>query len=117
MQTVRDASRAEAHVRAGRWRDGLHSTPDIRDLTLGIVGLGTIGKVNTCEHEKDGTYLFLCQIVQKQVEALGMTVIYNNRRRLPPEGMSILLLSDDLQRSSLLAKQMKARLHTYLSTS
>ncbi|GJJ12459.1 hypothetical protein Clacol_006701 [Clathrus columnatus] len=68
MQTVRAASQAEARVRAGRWREGLKATPDIRDLTLGIVGLGTIGK-----------------IVHQQVKALGMKVIYNNRHRLPPE--------------------------------
>ncbi|KAF8502541.1 D-isomer specific 2-hydroxyacid dehydrogenase [Hysterangium stoloniferum] len=66
LQAVRAASQAERAVRQGRWHQGLESTPDIRNLTLGIVGLGRIGK-----------------IVQQQVEALGMNVIYYNRHRLP----------------------------------
>ena len=45
LQTVRAASQAEAVVRRGEWRRGLTSTPDIRDLTIGIVGMGSIGKV------------------------------------------------------------------------
>lgn len=45
FQTVRAASMAEAVVRRGEWRRGLSSTPDVRDLTIGIVGMGTIGRV------------------------------------------------------------------------
>jgi glyoxylate reductase len=45
FQTVRAASQAEAVVRRGEWRRGLNSTPDIRDLTIGIIGMGSIGKV------------------------------------------------------------------------
>lgn len=45
FQTVRASSQAEAVVRRGEWRRGLQSTPDLRDMTIGIIGMGTIGKV------------------------------------------------------------------------
>jgi glyoxylate reductase len=46
LQTIRGASAAEHAIRLpGGWREGLELTPDIRDLTLGIIGLGSIGKV------------------------------------------------------------------------
>jgi glyoxylate reductase len=45
LQTVRAASASEISVRQGKWSTGLPTVPDVRDLTVGIVGLGTIGKV------------------------------------------------------------------------
>ncbi|KAF8582199.1 hypothetical protein K439DRAFT_1391903 [Ramaria rubella] len=68
LQVIRAASQAEWSVRQGRWQQGLKRTPDIRDLTLGVIGLGTIGK-----------------LVQRNVEVLGMNVIYYNRHRLSCE--------------------------------
>jgi len=32
-------------VRQGKWRGDLRGTPDTRGLILGIIGMGTIGKV------------------------------------------------------------------------
>jgi len=85
LQTVRAASQAEMSVRQGKWRQGLEITPDPRDLTVGIVGLGTIGK-----------------LVQQKVEALGMKVIYYNRHRLPPsdEGNAHYVTFDELIRTA-----------------
>jgi len=66
LQSVRAASQAELGVRRGEWRGRLTPTPDTRDLVVGILGMGTIGK-----------------IVAQQVQAFGMQVIYHNRTRLP----------------------------------
>lgn len=48
LQVVRGASQAEAVVRRGEWRLGLEASPDVRDLTVGIIGMGSIGKVRIC---------------------------------------------------------------------
>jgi lactate dehydrogenase-like 2-hydroxyacid dehydrogenase len=72
LQILKDATRAEHFVKSGAWERGEPRTgmpTDVRDVTVGIIGLGNIGK-----------------LVQKKVEALGMKVIYHNRHRLPPEG-------------------------------
>ena len=91
LQTIRDATLADSVARDGSWETGTRPprTPDVRDITVGIIGLGTIGKVSL-----PGIYAVLfrsayCayQLVQKKVEALGMNVIYNNRHRLPPAGI------------------------------
>ncbi|KAG8960186.1 palmitoyltransferase pfa5 [Tulasnella sp. 408] len=68
LQTLRAASHAEIGIRRGGWRDGLTPTPDTREVVVGILGMGTIGKL-------------VCQ----QVQAFGMQVIYHNRRPLPRE--------------------------------
>ncbi|KAG8954617.1 hypothetical protein FRC04_011050 [Tulasnella sp. 424] len=66
LQTLRAASQAELGIRRGEWRTGLTPTPDVRETVVGILGMGTIGKI-------------VCQ----QVQAFGMQVIYHNRRPLP----------------------------------
>lgn len=58
FQTVRAASQAEAVVRRGEWRRGLQSTPDVRDLTIGIIGMGTIGKVRELLHDFNSGEMF-----------------------------------------------------------
>jgi phosphoglycerate dehydrogenase-like enzyme len=45
LQTVRAATEAEKSVRQGHWSYNLGRTPDVRDLVVGIIGMGTIGKV------------------------------------------------------------------------
>ncbi|KAF8320119.1 hypothetical protein DL93DRAFT_2053119, partial [Clavulina sp. PMI_390] len=79
FQTVRAASQAEAVVRRGEWRRGLTSTPDVRDMTIGIVGMGTIGK-----------------LVERKLDALGYRTVYHNRRPLPPNGSSEYVSFDEL---------------------
>lgn len=66
--TLRDASNTEANARAGKWRDGLELTQDPEGKTLGIFGMGAIGKATA-----------------KRLQAFGMKVVYHNRNRLSPE--------------------------------
>ncbi|CAE6501379.1 unnamed protein product [Rhizoctonia solani] len=47
LQTIRATTQAEMTLRKGQWTEGLEPTDDIRDLTIGIVGYGTIGRVST----------------------------------------------------------------------
>lgn len=97
-QTVRAASQAEAVVRRGEWRRGLQSTPDVRDMTIGIIGMGTIGKVSFtfAVRSKPPTvsnflaFISSIQLTQRKLDALGYNTIYHNRRRLSPAGELLL---------------------------
>ncbi|KAJ3995101.1 D-isomer specific 2-hydroxyacid dehydrogenase [Lentinula boryana] len=67
LQALRGSSEREADARAGKWFDP--SKPlakDARCSTLGIVGMGNIGK-----------------LVSEHMQHFGMKVIYYNRNRLP----------------------------------
>jgi len=81
LQVVRGASQAEAVVRRGEWRLGLEASPDVRDLTVGIIGMGSIGK-----------------LAQRKLDALGFQTVYYNRRRLSPseEGSARYVSFDEL---------------------
>ncbi|KAI0484983.1 putative 2-hydroxyacid dehydrogenase [Xylariaceae sp. FL0804] len=70
LATVRNTSMAEKSMRAGAWRAMADLVPsrDPSGLTLGIVGMGAIGK-----------YL------AKKAAAFNMKIKYHNRTRLPPE--------------------------------
>jgi lactate dehydrogenase-like 2-hydroxyacid dehydrogenase len=47
LAVVRDTTRGEKQVRDGRWRGEITPTLDPNGLTLGIIGMGGIGKVGT----------------------------------------------------------------------
>lgn len=65
LATVRQLPAAERHLRAGKWIDGAFPlSPTLRGRTLGILGLGRIGKA-----------------VAKRAEAFGLTVAYHGRSR------------------------------------
>lgn len=67
LQALRGSSEREADARAGKWFDS--SKPlakDARCSTLGIVGMGNIGK-----------------LVSGHMQHFGMKVVYYNRNRLP----------------------------------
>ncbi len=67
LATVRQLPAAERHLRAGRWlKDNFPLTATLRGRTLGILGLGRIGKA-----------------IARRAEAFGLTVIYHNRRPQP----------------------------------
>ncbi|KAF5380255.1 hypothetical protein D9757_008196 [Collybiopsis confluens] len=69
LQALRGSSEREADARAGRWYDSTKPlAKDARSSVLGILGLGTIGK-----------------LVSEHMQHFGMKVIYHNRTRLPPE--------------------------------
>ncbi len=66
LMTVREMSKAEAYLRAGRWaKEGDYrlSTASLRDRSVGIIGLGRIGKA-----------------IARRCEAFGLPVSYCGRR-------------------------------------
>ena len=65
LMTVREFSAAERYLRAGRWPQGAYplTKGTLRDRTVGIVGLGRIGKA-----------------IARRLEAFGVPVVYHNRR-------------------------------------
>ncbi|KAH8777109.1 D-3-phosphoglycerate dehydrogenase [Hyaloscypha sp. PMI_1271] len=68
LAVVRDTTRGEKQVRDGRWRGQITPTLDPNGLTLGIIGMGGIGK-----H------------IAKKISCFEMKVHYYNRTRLSPE--------------------------------
>lgn len=64
LMTVRELGAAERHLRAGRWLDGAYPlSATLRDRSVGILGLGRIGKA-----------------IGRRLEAFGVPVAYHNRR-------------------------------------
>jgi len=67
LMTVRQLPQAERHLRAGNWLKGAYPlTPSLRGRTVGIVGLGRIGKA-----------------IAKRVAAFGLEVVYHGRNPQP----------------------------------
>ncbi|KAG8861964.1 hypothetical protein FRB96_002407 [Tulasnella sp. 330] len=98
LQTLRCASQAELGIRRGEWRGALQPTPDTRDIIVGILGMGTIGK-----------------IVCKQVQAFGMRVIYHNRSQLSIEeenGAEYVSFDQLLQYSDVIDIHCPLNVHT-----
>ncbi|KAK7730826.1 hypothetical protein SLS57_001661 [Botryosphaeria dothidea] len=87
LAVLRDTSRAEQNFRQGRWRQGLALSRDPAGLTLGIVGMGNIGKC-----------------LARKASAFNMRVKYFNRNRLPakdePVGASYCATLEELLRTS-----------------
>ncbi|EXJ88785.1 hypothetical protein A1O3_01849 [Capronia epimyces CBS 606.96] len=68
LAVLRDTTRAERGARDGSWKQGLVPSRDPTGLTLGIVGMGSIGKYTA-----------------RKAAVFNMKIKYHNRRRLPPE--------------------------------
>ena len=67
LNAVRQLPAAERHLRAGRWPKGnFPLTPTLRGRTIGILGLGRIGKA-----------------IAVRAQAFGLVVVYHNRRPQP----------------------------------
>lgn len=67
LNAVRQFSRAERWLRQGEWLKGqFEPTASLRERTMGVLGLGRIGKA-----------------VARRAEAFGVKVIYHNRRPDP----------------------------------
>jgi len=67
LMTVRQLPQAERYLRAGKWTQGAYPlTPSLRGRTVGIVGLGRIGKA-----------------IAKRVAAFGLDVVYHGRNPQP----------------------------------
>lgn len=77
LMTVRELSASERYLRAGKWPAGNFplSQGSLRDRTVGIVGLGRIGKA-----------------IARRLEAFDVKVVYHNRR--PAEDVSYKYYAD-----------------------
>ncbi|KAL7409184.1 D-isomer specific 2-hydroxyacid dehydrogenase [Mrakia frigida] len=68
LSILRGSSIQEKNARNGKWRDNDIVVKDARTCTLGIIGMGRIGKY-----------------VANHMQSFGMKVIYTKRTRLPVE--------------------------------
>lgn len=66
--TVREFPQADRYLRAGKWRTGHYplSKATLRDRTIGLVGMGRIGRA-----------------IARRLEAFGVPVVYHARRPHP----------------------------------
>ena len=63
LNTIREFSQAEAYLRAGHWlKKAYRLTPSLRGRTMGIIGLGRIGKA-----------------IAKRAEPFGLRIVYHGR--------------------------------------
>lgn len=72
MATARRIAESEHFLRAGRWTKwsyDMFTGPDVHGATLGILGMGRIGRA----------------IARRGALGFGMRVVYHNRSRLPAE--------------------------------
>jgi lactate dehydrogenase-like 2-hydroxyacid dehydrogenase len=68
--TVRELPQAERYLRAGKWPKGNYPLSNsLRDRTVGVVGMGRIGRA-----------------IGRRLEAFGVPVVYHSRR--PQEGVA-----------------------------
>jgi lactate dehydrogenase-like 2-hydroxyacid dehydrogenase len=64
LQTVRQLPQSERYLRAGKWLEKpFPLSPTLRDRTVGIVGMGRIGKA-----------------IARRIEAFGVPIVYHSRR-------------------------------------
>ncbi|MDP2357926.1 MAG: 2-hydroxyacid dehydrogenase [Beijerinckiaceae bacterium] len=70
LNAVRQFARAERWLRKGQWLEGqFEPTASLRERTMGILGLGRIGKA-----------------IARRAEAFGVKVLYHNRKPDPSVG-------------------------------
>jgi len=70
LQTVRQLPQAERYLRAGKWLEKPYPlSPTLRDRTVGMVGMGRIGKA-----------------IARRLEAFGVPIAYHSRK--PAVGVS-----------------------------
>ncbi|KAJ7747730.1 D-isomer specific 2-hydroxyacid dehydrogenase [Mycena metata] len=94
LTATRPLTQGEIYTKAGKWRgdaaipgDLIPYGEDIEGMTLGIIGMGSIGKA-----------------LAARAQACGMKLIYNNRRRIPQSeengaryvSMDVLLATSDV---------------------
>ncbi len=66
LATVREIPKADRYVRAGKWKTApLPLSPTLRDRSIGIVGMGRIGRA-----------------IAKRLEAFGMPIAYHTRTKV-----------------------------------
>ncbi len=100
MAAARRLPEGDRYVRAGRWRTWgplLLLGPDVHGATLGIVGFGRIG-----------------QAMARRAVGFGMTVLYHDVVRQPPEAETA-LVATFMPLEELLARSDFVSLHTNLT--
>ena len=84
LAVLRDTYRGERGARDGTWKKGLVPCRDPTGLTLGIVGMGAIGKVSSLQLWEP-TCSCVTQYTAKKALAFNLKVHYHNRHQLPPD--------------------------------
>ncbi|TPX09910.1 uncharacterized protein E0L32_008932 [Thyridium curvatum] len=89
LAVLRNTTNAENSARNGTWRaaSGLVPARDPSGLTMGIVGLGSIGKVNRIVPGISRVWLtsVRLQYLAKKAAVFNINIRYYNRNRLPRE--------------------------------
>lgn len=98
LAVVRNTSVAEKQAREGQWKTGLTPSGDPSGKTLGIVGLGGIGKY-----------------VAKKAAIFNMKIYYYNRHRLPEDEEAEYKATYCPDLHSLLSSSDVVSLHTPLN--
>ncbi|KZO90857.1 hypothetical protein CALVIDRAFT_489854 [Calocera viscosa TUFC12733] len=96
LASIHDLTHLDNNVRAGLWTKGLKPSPVLAGFTLGILGMGRIGK-----------------LTRDKLSGFQFNIIYHNRTRLLPEeekGAKYVSFED------LLAKSQLICVHASLST-
>ncbi|KZT58219.1 hypothetical protein CALCODRAFT_432968, partial [Calocera cornea HHB12733] len=99
IEGIRWTSQMEGRTRRGEWKSGLGLSPDPQDVVVGIVGLGTIGK-----------------IVRDQIQGFGTKVVYTQRHKLPEseeKGASFLSFDELLATADVISLLMPLPPQTY----
>ncbi|KAK5094669.1 hypothetical protein LTS08_008525 [Lithohypha guttulata] len=89
LGALRQAHISYTALRQGKWRGGAPLGHDPKGKTLGILGMGGIGRA-----------------VAKRAQSFGMSIIYHNRSRLSPElegGATYVSFDDLLAQSNVLS--------------
>lgn len=85
MQALSGSSEREADTRAGRFMNHNWMAKDIKRSTLGIIGMGNIGRLGKTSFFLLFSRLKICFLsVAQHMHHFGMKIIYYNRSRLPP---------------------------------
>ncbi|HMU81671.1 MAG TPA: NAD(P)-dependent oxidoreductase, partial [Microthrixaceae bacterium] len=89
---ARGVTAFDRDVRDGRWRPGMRDLRRVRDLTVGVWGLGAIGSATAAKFA-----------------ALGCTVVGHNRSVVdPPAGVEVVSPADLLARSDVVSLHVPA---------
>ena len=77
LNTAREFPQAERYLRAGKWPAGAYPLTEgtLRDRTVGMVGMGRIGKA-----------------IARRLDAFGVPVVYHSRK--PQAGVGLQILSE-----------------------
>ena len=106
LAVLRDTTRGEKQTREGNWRGALPPTRGSNGLTLGILGMGGIGKVSLLLLSYSNILTtFDLQFVAKKAHAFNLNVKYYNRNQLSAKeeadlGVSYCSSMEDLLRES-----------------